>query len=142
MVLLEFSVSPLAPAKVLARRSHAVCKSSSNRALDYQLHAMGTLVEGELDQVLEVLRRCVEAVAADHNRVTCSAKLDLRRGHSGRLNSKVASVERSARPPIENHSRNGNRMSQSQLACRLGPSAQWTVRAHGAAQRRRNRHAH
>ena len=62
--------------------------------LEYQLHAMGTLVEGELNQVLDILRRCVEAVAADHPRVTCSAKLDLRRGHSGRLKAKVTSVER------------------------------------------------
>ena len=62
--------------------------------LPYQLHAMGTLVEGELTLVLDVMKRCIEAVAADCNRVTCSAKIDFRRGHSGRLQSKVASVER------------------------------------------------
>jgi uncharacterized protein (TIGR00106 family) len=61
--------------------------------LDYQLHAMGTLVEGELAEVLDVMRRCIEATAADCDRVTCSAKLDYRRGRSGRLHSKVASVE-------------------------------------------------
>jgi uncharacterized protein YqgV (UPF0045/DUF77 family) len=54
---------------------------------------MGTLVEGPLDQVLDVLKRCVEVVAADCPRVTCSAKLDYRRGHSGRIVSKVKSVE-------------------------------------------------
>jgi uncharacterized protein YqgV (UPF0045/DUF77 family) len=54
---------------------------------------MGTLVEGELDQVLDVMRRCIEATAAACPRVTCSAKLDYRRGHAGRLKSKVASVE-------------------------------------------------
>ena len=62
--------------------------------LDYQLHAMGTLVEGELEAVLDVLKQCMEVVAADCNRVTCTAKFDLRRGHSGRLQAKVASVER------------------------------------------------
>jgi uncharacterized protein (TIGR00106 family) len=62
--------------------------------LDYQLHAMGTLVEGDLNAVLDVLRRCIETVGADHPRVSCTAKLDLRRGRSGRLQAKVASVER------------------------------------------------
>jgi uncharacterized protein (TIGR00106 family) len=61
--------------------------------LDYRLHAMGTIVEGELEQVLDVLRRCLEAMAADCDRVTCAAKLDFRRGYSGRLESKVKSVE-------------------------------------------------
>jgi uncharacterized protein YqgV (UPF0045/DUF77 family) len=43
--------------------------------------------------VLDVLRRSIEAVAADCPRVTCSAKLDLRRGASGRLEAKVRSLE-------------------------------------------------
>jgi uncharacterized protein (TIGR00106 family) len=94
MVLLEFSVSPLGAGESVSPAVARCLEIVEQSGLDYQLHAMGTLVEGDLDQVLEVMRRCVEAVAADHNRVTCSAKLDLRRGHSGRLNSKVASVER------------------------------------------------
>jgi len=61
--------------------------------LDYRLHAMGTIVEGELDEVLEVMRRCLEAMAADCDRITCTAKIDYRKGHSGRLESKVKSVE-------------------------------------------------
>jgi uncharacterized protein (TIGR00106 family) len=61
--------------------------------LDYRLHAMGTIVEGELDQVLDVLRRCLEAMAQDCDRITCTAKLDYRRGHQGRLEAKVKSVE-------------------------------------------------
>ncbi len=61
--------------------------------LDYELHSMGTIVEGELDQVLDLMRRCIEQVAKHSDRVTCAAKLDFRRGHAGRLKSKVASVE-------------------------------------------------
>ena len=61
--------------------------------LDYRLHAMGTIIEGELDQVLAVLRRCLEAMSTDCDRITCTAKLDFRRGYSGRLESKVKSVE-------------------------------------------------
>jgi uncharacterized protein (TIGR00106 family) len=61
--------------------------------LDYRLHAMGTIVEGELDQLLDVLHKCFDAMAADCDRITCSAKFDYRKGSSGRLESKTASVE-------------------------------------------------
>jgi uncharacterized protein (TIGR00106 family) len=94
MVLLEFSVSPLGAGESVSSAVARCLEIVEQSGLEYQLHAMGTLVEGELEQVLDVLRRCVEAVAVDHNRVTCSAKLDLRRGRSGRLQAKVTSVER------------------------------------------------
>jgi uncharacterized protein (TIGR00106 family) len=94
VVLLEFSVSPLGAGESVSPAVAKCLEIVEQSGLDYQLHAMGTLVEGDLNAVLEVLRRCIEAVAADHPRVTCSAKLDLLRGHSGRLQSKVASVER------------------------------------------------
>src|SRR5215471_865950 len=94
MVLLEFSVSPLGAGESVSPIVARCLEIVEESGLPYQLHAMGTLVEGELEPVLEVMRKCIEAVAADHNRVTCSAKIDWRRGHSGRLQAKVASVER------------------------------------------------
>jgi uncharacterized protein (TIGR00106 family) len=94
MVLLEFSVSPFGAGESVSAEVARCLQIVEQSGLDYQLHAMGTLVEGELAEVLALLQRCIEAVAIDHPRVTCSAKLDWRRGHSGRLQSKVASVER------------------------------------------------
>ncbi|HEY2827906.1 MAG TPA: MTH1187 family thiamine-binding protein [Pirellulales bacterium] len=94
MVLLEFSVSPLGAGESVSPAVAKCLDIIDQSGLEYQLHAMGTLVEGDLNAVLDVLRRCIETVATDHERVTCSAKLDLRRGHSGRLQGKVASVER------------------------------------------------
>jgi uncharacterized protein (TIGR00106 family) len=93
MVLLEFSMSPLekgASVGPYVARSLEIIEASG---LDYRLHAMGTIVEGELDQVLAVLKACLEVMAADCDRITCTAKLDYRRGQSGRLETKVASVE-------------------------------------------------
>jgi len=93
MVLLEFSMSPLEKGQsvgdYVARSLDIIDRSS----LDYRLHAMGTILEGEIDQVLGVLKQCFESMAADCDRITCTAKLDFRRGHSGRLAVKVASVE-------------------------------------------------
>lgn len=93
MVLLEFSMSPLEKGESVSpfvARSLEIIDQSS---LDYRLHAMGTIVEGPIDQVLGVLQQCFEAMAADCDRITCTVKLDYRKGHTGRLESKVASVE-------------------------------------------------
>ena len=54
---------------------------------------MGTVIEGEIDQLLDVVRQCFAALAADCNRVSCSAKFDYRKGRVGRLESKIASIE-------------------------------------------------
>ena len=93
MVLLEFSMAPLEKGASVGEYVARSLKIIDDSGLDYRLHAMGTIVEGEIDEVLSVLRKCFDAMATDCERITCTAKLDYRRGHSGRLESKVKSVE-------------------------------------------------
>jgi len=93
MVLLEFSMSPLEKGASVGEYVARSLKIIDESGLDYRLHAMGTIVEGEIDEVLALLKRCLEAMSADCERITCTAKLDYRRGHTGRLATKVVSVE-------------------------------------------------
>jgi uncharacterized protein (TIGR00106 family) len=93
MVLLEMSITPLGKGESVSRYVAECVELVDQSGLDYELHAMGTIVEGELDQVLDLMRRCIEQTATHSDRVMCAAKLDYRRGHSDRLTSKVASVE-------------------------------------------------
>jgi uncharacterized protein (TIGR00106 family) len=93
MVLLEMSITPLGQGEGVSQYVAECVQIIDQSGLEYELHAMGTIVEGELGQVLDLMRRCIEQVATHSDRVTCAAKLDFRRGHSGRLKSKVASVE-------------------------------------------------
>ena len=93
MVLLEMSITPLGKGESVSQYVAECVEIIAASGLDYELHAMGTIVEGELDQVLDLMRRCIEKVATHSDRVTCAAKLDFRRGHSGRIRSKVESVE-------------------------------------------------
>ncbi len=94
MVLLEFSIFPLDKGTSLSPYVARCLRLIDESGLDYQLHSMGTIVEGEINQVLDVLRACHEALAADCDRISCTAKLDYRHGQSGRLVSKVESVKR------------------------------------------------
>lgn len=95
MVLLEFSIFPMDKGASVGRYVARCIEIVEASGLDYRLHAMGTNVEGPLDRVLDVLKQCFEALAADCDRISCSAKFDYRQGHTGRLNAKVQSVEQS-----------------------------------------------
>jgi uncharacterized protein (TIGR00106 family) len=87
------SIAPLGKGESVSAYVAECVDIIDRSGLDYELHAMGTIVEGELDQVLDLMRRCIEQMATHSDRVTCAAKLDYRRGAGGRLTSKVASVE-------------------------------------------------
>ena len=93
MVLLEFSMSPLSKGESVSEYVARSVEIIDESGLDYELHAMGTIIEGEMDQVLAVLQKCYEAMSEHCDRVSCMAKFDYRKGKSGRLKSKVASVE-------------------------------------------------
>jgi uncharacterized protein (TIGR00106 family) len=101
MVLLEFSMAPLEKGASVGEYVARSLKIIDESGLDYRLHAMGTVIEGEIDDVLAVLKKCLAAMAADCERITCTAKLDYRRGYSGRLNTKVASVEEKLGRPLK-----------------------------------------
>ena len=101
MVLLEFSIAPLEQGSSVSQYVARSLEIIAASGLDYRLHAMGTIIEGEIDQVLHVLRQCFDALAADCDRITCTAKLDYRRGHRGRLDAKVASVQQKVASPLK-----------------------------------------
>ena len=51
-------------------------------------------LKAELDEILAVVRRCFDALAADCDRIECDLRLDYRRDRTGRIDAKVASVEK------------------------------------------------
>ncbi len=93
MVLLEFSMYPLGRGESLSRYVARSLEIIDASGLDYQCHAMGTVIEGEYDEVMDVVRKCFERMAEDCDRVECAIKVDFRRDQLGRLEGKVASVE-------------------------------------------------
>ncbi len=94
MALLEFSITPLGAGESVSQYVARVVDLIDKSGLDYRLHAMGTEVEGDLAALLDLLKRSIEAVAADCDRVSVSAKIDYRKNHPGALLAKVASVEK------------------------------------------------
>ena len=93
MVLLEISIVPMGVGESVSQYVAECVDIVDKCGLEYEVHSMGTIVEGELDDVLNLMQKCIEKMAEHSDRVTCAAKLDYRRGQSGRLTAKVDSVE-------------------------------------------------
>lgn len=61
--------------------------------LPHRTDAMFTTVEGEWNECMDVIRRCVDAVAAHGPRVSLVLKADIRPGASGELTGKLERLE-------------------------------------------------
>lgn len=61
--------------------------------------SMFTEIEGEWDEVMDVVKRATEAVAPFGSRVSLVLKADIRPGYSGELTAKVERLEGALRPP-------------------------------------------
>jgi uncharacterized protein (TIGR00106 family) len=93
-VLLEFSMSPLDKGESVGKYVARSLKIIDASGIPYRLNPMGTVLEGSWDEVMGVVKRCYAAMSKDCRRVSCSIKIDARRGREGRLESKVKSVEK------------------------------------------------
>jgi uncharacterized protein (TIGR00106 family) len=61
--------------------------------LPYQLTPMGTIIEGEWDAVMAVVRDCFEAMRDDCDRISAQIKIDYRAGDCARMQSKIDAIE-------------------------------------------------
>ncbi len=94
MVLLEFSMSPLGKGESVGKYVSRSLDLIDKSGVDYRLNPMGTVLEGDWEDVFTVVRQCFDQMRRDCNRISCTIKVDYRKGHSGRLSGKVSSVEK------------------------------------------------
>src|SRR5437763_854792 len=93
MVLLDFSITPLGKGESVSAYVARCLEVVAASGLDYRLHAMGTTLEGALDAVLDVVRRCFQVLEHDCDRITCSVKMYSLKWIVGRLDSYVRKVQ-------------------------------------------------
>ena len=96
-MLVAFSVTPLGVGEDVAEYVAEAVRVVRESGLPNRTDAMFTTVEGDWDEVMDVVRRAVEAVAAKAPRVSLSLKADVRPGVTGALDAKVEAVERRLR---------------------------------------------
>ncbi|AWT51238.1 MULTISPECIES: MTH1187 family thiamine-binding protein [Mycolicibacterium] len=95
-MIVAFSVSPTGgdeSGSVSAAVAAAV-RVVRESGLPNETNAMFTNIEGEWDEVMAVVKRAVDAVAAASPRVSLVLKADIRPGYTGQLTAKVERIER------------------------------------------------
>lgn len=93
-MLAAFSVTPLGGSDSVGEEVAEAVAIVRASGLPNETNAMFTNLEGQWDEVMDVIRRCVEAAAEHAPRVSVVIKLDHRPGTGGALRGKVESVER------------------------------------------------
>jgi uncharacterized protein (TIGR00106 family) len=94
-MLVAFSISPSGgddTGGVSAAVAEAI-RVVRESGLPNETNAMFTNIEGEWDEVLAVIKRAVDVVAATSPRLGLVLKADIRPGHTGQLTAKVRRIE-------------------------------------------------
>lgn len=92
-MLTQLTITPLGTGEetkeLLAKTMNIIRKSE----LDYQLTAMGTLIEGEWDEVIALAHKCHEEVKHFADRVITTITIDDRKDLTNRLKDNVLEIE-------------------------------------------------
>ena len=93
-MLVAFSVTPLGVGDSVGDLVAEAVRVVRESGLPNRTDAMFTTVEGEWDEVMAVVKRAVDVVAAAAPRVSVVLKADVRPGVTGAMDAKVEHVER------------------------------------------------
>lgn len=92
-MLVEFRIIPVGTGeetKELVAKTLAIVEKSE---LDYQLTAMGTLLEGEWEEIAFVIKKCHDEIKQFAERVVTEIVIDDRKDVKNRLKGNVLEVE-------------------------------------------------
>ncbi len=93
MGLMEFSMIPLDKGCSFSPYVARILAIVDRSGLEYRLNPMGTVVEGEWDDLVALLTRCFRDLEKDSERISLTVKFDIRKGVKGALQNKIKSVE-------------------------------------------------
>ena len=92
-ILLEFSMTPLDKGESVGKYVARSLDIIDNSGVNYRLNPMGTVLEGEWDEVMGVVKQCYDKMSSDCSRISCAIKIDARKNKEGRLTGKIKRLE-------------------------------------------------
>lgn len=97
-MIAEFSVVPVGGKKRLGREIAKALEVVERSGLKYELTAMGTIIQGPWDRVMETIKKAHLAVRKGSGRALTHIALDDRVGAHNPITAKVESVKRTGVP--------------------------------------------
>ena len=92
-MLMELSIIPAGRGRSVSAEIAEVIKIIDASGLDYRLTPMATMIEGSLDELMNLAKTCHQNIRGRNDRVITLIKLDDYEQRKGRLVAAVKSVE-------------------------------------------------
>jgi uncharacterized protein (TIGR00106 family) len=93
-MLAEFSIIPIGVGVSVGYQLAEVLKIVDASGLPYKVNPMGTVVEGEWDEIMKLIHKCHSAAMKSGERMLTTIAIDDRKGKPDRIQEKVKSIER------------------------------------------------
>ncbi len=93
-MVVNFSIVPIGKESSLSVKVAEVLKIVSESGISYKLHSMGTILEGDWNEIMKIVKKCHKKILKDSDRVLTSITIDDHKGRIDRIAGKVTSVEK------------------------------------------------
>ncbi len=93
-MLVEFSIIPIGKGPSIGDDIADVLEIVDNSKLPYKMNPMGTVVEGNWDEVVRLIKKCHNTVLKNSERILTTISIDDRKEKTNRIEEKVRSVEK------------------------------------------------
>ena len=93
-MIVEFTIVPIGRGIHLSKPIAELIKIVEQSGVDYQLTPMGTIIEGDWERVMGVIKKCHHRALRDARRVLTTIRIDDFQGRRGQIKGKVDRVKR------------------------------------------------
>lgn len=93
-MLAAFSITPVGAGEGVGAQVAEAVRVIRDSGLPHRTAASFTEIEGDWDEVMDVIKQATDAVMTTTGRCSIVIKADVRPGHTNTLNTKLESVER------------------------------------------------
>ncbi len=92
-MLVEFSVVPVGTGVSISPQIAKVLRIVAESGIQYKANPMGTVLEGDWDTIMALVKKCHDTVMKDSERALTTITIDDRKGKEARIDKKLESVE-------------------------------------------------
>ena len=93
-MLAEFSIIPLGKDESVSKFVAKAVEIVHQSGCDYRINPMGTVIEGDWDKIMDLIRKCHNAVRKEAGRVVTNITIDDRAVQESRIEKKIRSLEK------------------------------------------------
>jgi uncharacterized protein (TIGR00106 family) len=95
-MLVELSITPLGRGTQLSGDLGRILKIIDESGIRYRLTPSGTCLEGEWDEVMDVVKRCHREASSFCTYILMTLRIEDELGANDKLNENISSIERAA----------------------------------------------